>query len=121
MICVDNLGFGAYVVTETGPPTGFSIDDATSHTVTVDNNAKCSDASYVGESISFTDTPLSDIQVRFRDGGSGETQLVGTLSCNNATGTSSTADTTGWDDTLTVTGIKIDSVKTITCTIVIDP
>jgi uncharacterized surface anchored protein len=123
-ICVDGLGFGDYVVTETGAPTGFAIDDATGHTVTVDNNAKCSDATYIGETISFTDTPLADIQVRFRDGGSGETHLAdGTvLSCDNVTGTASDADTANWDDTHTVTGIKVtSSTVTVTCTIVIDP
>jgi len=124
VICVDNLAFGDYVVTETGAPTGFAIDDATGHTVTVDNNAKCSDSSYGGESISFTDTPTSDVQVRFRDGGSGETHLANgtTLTCNNVTGTSSDADTNGWDDTHTVSGIKVtSSTVTVTCTIVIDP
>jgi Prealbumin-like fold domain len=121
-ICVDGLTFGPYVVTETGAPPGFVIDDTAGHTVTVDNNAACDDASYVGESIAFTDTPTADIQVRFRDGGSGETSLSQALSCTNATGTSSTADTTGWDDTLTVSGIKVDSnTVTVTCTIVIDP
>jgi hypothetical protein len=124
VICVDNLAFGDYVVTETGAPTGFAIDDSTGHTVTVDNNAKCSDSPYGGESISFTDTPTSDVQVRFRDGGSGETHLADgtTLTCNNVTGTSSDADTSGWDDTHTVSGIKVtSSTVTVTCTIVIDP
>jgi uncharacterized surface anchored protein len=121
-ICVDNLAFGDYVVTETGAPTGYAIDDATGHTVTVDNNAACGDATYVGETASFTDTPLADIQVRFRDGGSGETALVEAMTCDNTTGTGSDADTTGWDDTHTVTGIKVSSsVVTVTCTIKIDP
>ena len=122
VICVDNLAFGAYVVTETGAPSGYAIDDATGHTVTVDNNASCSDTTYVGELAAFTDTPLADIQVRFRDGGSGETALAEAISCTNATGTSSTTDTTGWDDTLTVSGIQVtSSVVTVTCTIKIDP
>jgi hypothetical protein len=120
--CVDGLLFGSYTVTETQAPTGYVIDDATGHTVVVDNNATCSDSPYVGEGIAFSDTPKADIQVRFRDGGSGETHLVGTgISCNNVTGTSSNADTTGWDDTLTVTGIQVAGQITITCTIVIDP
>jgi hypothetical protein len=117
VICIPNLTFGTYVVTETGAPTGYSIDDTAGHNVIVDNNANCTDATYLGESIGFTDTPLSDIQVRFRDGGSGATSA--TISCDNGTGSSSTADTSGWDDTLTVTGIKAPT--TITCTIDIDP
>ena len=122
-ICVDNLAFGVYVVTETAAPTGFVIDDAAGRTVTVDTNAGCADATYVGETTSFTNTPTADIQVRFRDGGSGETALDSPLSCTSSTGTTSTTDTSGWDDTLTRTGIKVDgaAVITITCTINIDP
>jgi Prealbumin-like fold domain len=122
-ICVDNLTFGNYVVTETAAPAGYVIDNPNGVTVTVDNSAACSDATYVGESQSFTNTPTADIQVRFRDGGSGETALENPLSCSTSTGTDSTTDTTGWDDTLTRTGIKVDgsAVITITCTIEIDP
>jgi hypothetical protein len=116
-ICVDHLNFGDYSVQETGAPTGYAIDDSTARTVTVNNNASCSDATYVGETTSFSDTPTSDIQVRFRDGGSGTTSA--TISCDNATGTTSTANTTGWDDTTTVTGIKAPT--TVKCTITIDP
>lgn len=121
-ICVDNLAFGDYSVKEESAPTGWAIDDSTAHTVTVDTNAKCTDAAYVGESIAFTDTPTADIQVRFRDGGSGETALEEALSCTGANGTSSTTATTGWDNTLTISGNKIGSTTlTITCTIKIDP
>jgi hypothetical protein len=120
--CVDGLVFGSYTVTETGAPPGYVIDDTTGHTVVVDTNTTCDADPYVGEETSFTDTPTADIQVRFRDGGSGETSLVSPLSCDNATGSSSTADTNLWDDTLTVSGIEIGaSVVTVTCTIVIDP
>jgi hypothetical protein len=116
-VCVDGLAFGAYTVTETQAPPGFVIDDSSGHSVTVDNSAQCSDSPYVGETTSFTDTPTADIQVRFRDGGSGETS--GTISCDNTTGTTDTSNTTGWDDTTTVTGIH--APVTVTCTIDIDP
>jgi hypothetical protein len=40
------------------------------------------------------------------------------IKCDNATGSTSTADTTAGDDTATVTGVKIDpSPVEITCTI----
>jgi hypothetical protein len=122
-ICVDDLAFGDYVVTETGAPTGFVIDDPAGRTVTVDSNAGCADAVYGGESAAFTDTPTARIQVRFDDEGSGETALENPLSCSSSTGTDSTDDTTGWDDTLTRTGIEVDgsAVITVTCTIEIDP
>lgn len=120
--CVDGLAFGDYTVTETAAPTGFVIDDTSGRPVTVDNNAMCSDSPYLGESESFTDTPTADVQVRFRDGGSGETMLVESLDCNNVTGTDDTTNPdTDWNDTLTVTGIEISSEVTVTCTIVIDP
>jgi Prealbumin-like fold domain len=115
-VCVDHLPFGTYSVTETNPPTGYKIDDLTAHNVTVDTNATCSDSS--GQAtFAATDTPLSNIQVNFADGGSGATS--GTISCNNATGTSSTTTATGWNKTLTVSGVS--APVTITCTIVIDP
>ena len=116
-VCVDGLSFGSYTVTETSAPTGFVIDDSSGHVVNVDNSANCSDSPFVGETTSFTDTPTADIQVNFRDGGSGETS--GTIACDNTTGTTSTTPATGWDSTNTVTGIHAPT--TVTCTIVIDP
>jgi hypothetical protein len=116
-VCVDGLPFGSYTVTETAAPAGYVIDDTSGHTVGVDTNTSCSVVPYVGETTSFTDTPTADIQVRFRDGGSGVTSA--TISCDNTTGTTSTTGTTGWDDTTTVTGIHAPVV--VTCTIDIDP
>jgi uncharacterized surface anchored protein len=116
-VCVDGLAFGTYTVTETTAPPGFLIDDSSGHTVTVDNNANCSDNPYGGETTSFTDTPTADIQVNFRDGGSGETS--GTITCDNTTGTGSDTPATGWDTSRTVTGVHAPT--TVHCTIVIDP
>jgi hypothetical protein len=124
--CVDNLAFGTYTVTETKAPPGFVIDTPAGQSVTVDNNAKCSDTTYVGETKAFTDTPTADIQVNFKDGGSGELALVdppGKIECTPLSG--GTVDnnlTTGWDNTTNVKGIKISSsAVTVTCTIPIDP
>lgn len=72
----------------------------------------------------FTDKPLSDIQVNFRDGGSGETNNSNTtISCDNGTnGTTSTTAATNWDKSVTVTGVQTGSTDTvIDCTITIDP
>ncbi len=110
--CVDGLAFGTYTVTETQAPPGFVIDDTTGHPVTVDNNALCSDNPYVGEATSFTDTPTADIQVNFRDGGSGETS--GTITCDNTTGTGDNTPATGWETSRTVTGVHAPT--TVTCT-----
>jgi hypothetical protein len=114
-ICVDSLPFGTYSVTETDPPTGYSIDDSTAHDVAVNTNSTCGDGNEA--TFAATDTPLSNIQVNFKDGGSGATSAV--ISCDNTTGTPDTTAATGWDSSLTVTGVKAPT--TITCTIVIDP
>jgi hypothetical protein len=123
-ICVDNLPFGDYSVTETGAPTGYKINDTSTHTVTVDNNAKCSDATYVGESISFDDTPLSKIQVIFTSlAGAGVTNA--SIVCQDSTPTvvpavSENGDPDpAYDDTdETFTNLV---PGTYTCTVVVDP
>jgi hypothetical protein len=63
VVCVDGLAaLGNYTVRETAPPTGYAIDDSTAHTVNVTgSNAKCGDATFNGQSLTFTDTPLTDV------------------------------------------------------------
>jgi hypothetical protein len=63
LACADNLGFGTYYVTEVTPPTGYQIDDSSGNSVVVNNNAECSDDPYGGETIPFTDTPLTDLVI----------------------------------------------------------
>jgi hypothetical protein len=114
-ICVDHLGLGTYSVQETAAPTGYAIDDTTAHDVSVTTGSTCGDGNEA--TFNATDTPLSDIQVNFRDGGSGATSA--TIDCDNATGTEDTTAATGWDTSLTVTDVSAPT--TITCTIVVDP
>jgi uncharacterized repeat protein (TIGR01451 family) len=119
-VCVGGLAPGTYTVNKTTPPPGYG--DASQADVSVEavQGTNCGANLPTGTGVAtFTNPPLSDIQVRFRDGGSGQTALTGVITCTNATGTSSSADTTGWDDTLTITGISAPT--TIECTIVIDP
>jgi hypothetical protein len=75
--------------------------------------------------VSFTDPPLADVQINFRDGGSGETALDQAMTCtsSNSTGTdASSTPPTGWDDSDTITGVQAGSaVVTVTCTAKIDP
>ena len=69
----------------------------------------------------FTNAPLADIQVNFRDGGSGETSAT-SITCDNAATPPDTTPATGWDDSVTHEDIPIDpSPRTIVCTIEIDP
>ncbi len=116
VICVDNLALNTYSVRETVAPTGYAIDDTTAHNVSVTANSTCGDGNEA--TFAATDTPLSDIQVRFRDGGSGATSAT-SITCDNTTGTGSDANTAGWDKTRTVTGVHAPT--TIHCTIEVDP
>lgn len=121
-ICVSGLTPGDYTVNETSPPDGYGGAPASEEdqVVTVVDGTDCGDnPPGAGATATFTNPPLSDIQVNFRDGGSGETALVTDISCDNSTGTPSTTTETGWDDTLTIS--DIDAPTTITCTIDIDP
>ncbi len=122
VICVDNLTFGDYVVTETAAPSGYSIDDDTGHTVTVDNNATCSDDPYVGESISFTDTPLTDLTITVASEVSGGTSS--TITCTDGDHTTfpgtdiGDSPQSGETATVTANGLK---PGTYTCEVVVDP
>ena len=117
-VCVSGLPIGDYTVNEVTPPPGYGDASQTDQTATVVAGTNCTDNIPTGAAVvTFTNAPLSDIQVNFRDGGSGETSA--TISCDNTTGTSDTTAATGWDTSETVTGI--DAPTTITCIIVIDP
>jgi hypothetical protein len=122
-VCVSGLAPGSYTVNEDTPPTGYGDASESDVAATVTAGTDCGSNMPTGTGqVTFTNPPLSDIQVRFRDAGSGETALDQALDCDNTTGTDSTAGTTGWDDTLTVSGVQAgSSVVTITCTVKIDP
>jgi len=120
VVCVSGLTPGDYTVNEVSPPTGYGGAPASEadQTVTVVNGTDCGDnPPGAGATATFSNPPLSDIQVNFRDGGSGETSAV--ISCDEATGTEDTTPASGWDTSETVTGVE--GATTITCTIVIDP
>jgi prealbumin domain-containing protein len=121
-VCVSGLTPGDYSVAETSPPNGYGDPvDAGPFTATVVNGTNCTDNLPSGSAVvTFTDPPLSDIQVNFRDGGSGETTAA--ISCDNATGDSDTTPASGWETSETVTGVvQSASEITVTCTITIDP
>lgn len=121
-VCVSGLSLGDYDVTETSPPPGYDDAPGGAQTVTVVTGTNCTDNQPTGAAVAtFTNAPLADIQVNFRDGGSGETSLT-SMTCENTGTTPDTGTASGWDDTVTHEGIAIDpSPRTITCTIVIDP
>jgi hypothetical protein len=117
-VCVSGLAPGSYTVDETSPPTGYGDPAEGAQSVTVVNGTNCTDnLPGAGATATFTDPPLSDIQVNFRDGGSTETSAV--IDCDNTSGTSDTTPVSGWDTSETVTGVEAPTI--VTCTITIDP
>jgi hypothetical protein len=123
-VCVSGLTTGDYTVNETSPPPGYGDAPASEvdQSVTVVTGTNCTDNQPgEGATATFTNPPLADLQVNFRDGGSGETSVT-SMTCDNTGTTPSTTPATGWDDSVTHEGISIDpSPRTVTCTIVIDP
>jgi hypothetical protein len=112
--CFDGLALNQqYTVVET-LPTGYAADEADlTKEVTPNNSASCSAATYVGETVTFRNTPLTDVQIKITGQVSGGTKS--TLDC---TGTA--FDVTTFTDPIdkSVTGLQ---PGTISCTIVIDP
>lgn len=116
--CFDNLLFGDYAVHET-VPAGYA--DQPDQTVTVDNKASCSDATYAGERVSFVNVPLSDITVSFSSQVAGGTAAK--ISCakgSDAIG-ANPADGTpnAYDDTSE--SFKDLQPGVYTCTVDVDP
>jgi hypothetical protein len=111
--CVGGLDFAQYTVTET-VPTGYVADDppGDTQTVTVDNEASCGDDPYGGESVSFSNTPLTNITVSVDSQVDGGT--ASTIDCDGVT---ATTDPDG-DGSLTRSDLQ---PGTYTCTIVVDP
>jgi hypothetical protein len=124
VVCVSGLNTGSYTVNETTPPDGYGGASETDQTATVVAGSNCTDNLPTGSAVvTFTNPPLADIQVNFRDGGSGETALEAAgIVCDNATGDTDETPATGWDESDTVTGIEAGATTvTVTCTIPIDP
>jgi Prealbumin-like fold domain len=108
--CFDGLPFGTYTVHET-VPAGYHVD-ANDKSVTVDNAASCSDATYVGETVTFHNTPLTNLTVSVDsqiDGGTSST-----IDCVVASGST---DANG-DGSVTASDLE---PGTYVCTVVIDP
>jgi hypothetical protein len=86
VVCVDGLtALGNYTVREVSAPAGYAIDDSTTHAVNVTlSNAKCTDSTFNGQALSFTDTPLTDISAHTQSEATGGTKS--TITCKDAQG-----------------------------------
>jgi hypothetical protein len=134
-VCVPNVTVGTYYVNETAPPPGYAgplATDATDQSVTVVAGTNCTaNLPGAGATATFHDPPLADVQIRWKDDGSGELSLDGgaasglTCTTTATTGTQDRTGTTGWNDTLLVPNIQVTSGSTpnvtLTCTVKIDP
>ncbi len=117
-VCVSGLLTGTYTVNETSPPPGYGDATEMDLTATVVAGTNCTDNLPTGAGVvTFTNAPLYDLQVNFRDGGSGETSA--TISCPALDPADSTTPPAGWDTSSTYQGREAPA--TVTCTIVIDP
>jgi hypothetical protein len=124
-VCVSGLTPGSLTVNEVTPPPGYGDASQVDLPVTVAAGTNCTTNLPTGAGVvTFTNPPLADIQVNFRDGGSGETSVT-SIDCEGLGTSPDTLDdppATGWDDSVTHEDIPIDpSPRTINCEIVIDP
>jgi len=122
-VCVDPLTFGSYYVTETSAPTGFNLDDTSTHLVKVEANAKCSDQTYVGQSIAFKDTPLTDLTITAKsEASTGGTSSTITCEDSGKNGIGNSPQS-GGTATVTANPTHKEALKpgTYTCTVVVDP
>ncbi len=110
--CFDGLAFGAYTVHET-VPAGYNVD-GNDKQVTVDNNAACADDPFGGETVSFHNTPLTDVSISVNSQVDGGTATI--VDCDN----NALDGTTGanGDGTFSTTN---EEPQVIQCTITIDP
>ena len=112
--CFDGLLPGDYMVHETVPAGYHGEDDKT---VTVDNGATCADSPYGGETVSFSNTPLTDLTVSVNSQVAGGTNSK--ITCTGLSPTPADATPNAFDDiSETVNDLE---PGTYTCTVVIDP
>jgi hypothetical protein len=122
--CFDGLFLGTYDVTET-VPAGYVGEGGSTTTVTkpvtVDNTANCADELYGGETVSFHNTPLTNVTVSVDSQVDGGTASV--ISCTDADGNVYGGSTgANGDGSLTVNDLlPTDPTVTLTCTVIVDP
>ena len=106
-VCVSGLLPGDYDVTETSAPPGYGLPRSPGRRRSPWSQGPTAVPPADGIAVvTFTDPPLADIQVNFRDGGSGETSAT-SITCETQYGRQRhPADR--WDDSVTHEDIPID-------------
>jgi hypothetical protein len=115
--CFGNLQFGSYSVTET-VPAGYVADGPTTKTVVVDNVASCTATPYNGETVSFSNTPLTNLSVSVDSQVNGGT--ASTILCTGPGGGTVASGSTGANGDGSASASNL-TPGTYTCTVVIDP
>jgi Prealbumin-like fold domain len=116
-ICVDGLNAGDYTAQEEVPDGYQAAGDNPQTTAVAADGSTCSDEPYTGASLSFVNTPLTDLTVTATAQVAGATKS--TISCVDASNNSVIAVSTPVDPASgTATGLE---PGTYTCTVVIDP
>jgi hypothetical protein len=117
--CVDHLAFGTYVVTETVAPTGYTIDNPASSNVVVDSNSDCTTVG-AGDTVSRTDTPLTNITATADSQDDGPGGTLTTITCLNSGNANVGNSPSGNVHNPSVAANNL-APGTYTCTLVIDP
>jgi uncharacterized repeat protein (TIGR01451 family) len=134
LVCVKDLIPGkVYTVNEVTPPTGYGAATQTNLNATA-QAGDCSTTPTGAAVVTFINPPLFDVQVNFRDAGSGETSAF-SIDCvaTSTTNTTSITPPTGWvtpngasettEDVAYVPngGVGEENLMIINCTIKVDP
>jgi uncharacterized surface anchored protein len=114
--CFDNLLFGSYTVTET-VPTGYHAGTGQGASVTVNNKASCSDTTYVGETHTIHNIPLTNLTVSVSPQVAGSTKSK--ITCTSLTPDPADGTPNAFDDTSET--VKDLEPGEYTCIVVIDP
>jgi Prealbumin-like fold domain len=115
-VCVSGLTPGNYYVFEAGAPTGYAIDDTSTRTVNV-TNGDCTTPG-TGDSLTFTDSPLTDITASATSEAAGGTNS--TITCQDSSNTDVGDSPQGPSESPSVSATGL-APGTYTCTIVVDP
>ena len=115
--CVDHLAFGSYDVKEVSAPTGYKVNDSTTHSVTVNVNQDCSGIS-AAQALSFDDTPLTDLSVESKSQASGGTKSQ--ITCLDSASKNVGDSPSGNVEDAKVSAPNLEP-GTYVCTVVIDP
>lgn len=119
VVCLDKLSLlGEYAVTETKAPAGYSINEKEAKKITVTGtNAKCADEEFGGQSLTFEDTPLTEILVEAKSEATGGTKS--TIKCSDSV-PKAIGNSPQEGEAPKVTAKKL-APGTYTCEVVVDP